>query len=124
MSGVEYLLDTNSVLGVLREDETVFNILRKYNIASRHCAYSPITRIELLGFPNMNSKEEYLILQLLKDMTKLHLVVDVEDIAIDMKRQHRIKLPDAVILATALHHRLQLLTFDKDLAKIFKNKKH
>lgn len=40
----------------------------------------------------------------------------IENTTISLKQQHRIKLPDAIILATASTHQIELLTLDKKLA--------
>lgn len=42
----------------------------------------------------------------------------IKHIAIQIKQKHIIKVPDALIAATAIHHRLPLLSGDKDFAKI------
>ena len=42
----------------------------------------------------------------------------IEDSAIALRRQRRIKLPDAVIAATALTHGLELLTLDEGLSAV------
>jgi len=49
-------------------------------------------------------------------MTHLTINRAIEDKTINLKQQHRIKLPDAIILATALSHQIELLTLDKKLA--------
>jgi len=51
-------------------------------------------------------------------LTYLPIDSTVEDAAISLRRQRRIKLPDAVIAATALTHRLQLLTLDEGLRSV------
>ncbi|WP_084137655.1 PIN domain-containing protein [Moraxella caprae] len=39
----------------------------------------------------------------------------IENKAISLRQHHKIKLPDCIILATALTHDLQLLTLDNGL---------
>ena len=51
MSGVKYLLDTNIIIGLLQRDVVVLDILRDKQIQISECAYSAITRMELLSFP-------------------------------------------------------------------------
>lgn len=43
---------------------------------------------------------------------------DVIECTIAIRRKHKIKLPDALILATAKMHNLQLLTLDEKLQRI------
>ncbi len=82
------------------------------------CAYSAVTRMELLGFPGLSADEETLIHSRLEALTYLPIDSTVEDAAISLRRQRRIKLPNAVIAATALTHRLQLLTLDEGLRSV------
>jgi predicted nucleic acid-binding protein len=49
-------------------------------------------------------------------MTHLSLTPMIEDLTIQIRRQHRLKLPDAIIAASAKAHSLALLTLDKELA--------
>ncbi len=49
-------------------------------------------------------------------MTQISIDRTIEDKTITLKQQHRIKLPDAIILATASYHQIELLTLDKKLA--------
>ena len=50
MSGVKFLLDTNYILGLLKSQPAVLEELALRKIGISECAYSAITRIELLGF--------------------------------------------------------------------------
>lgn len=74
-----------------------------------------ITRIELLGFPGIKPDEDTLIRQRLEKFTCLALGPEVEDMAILLRRTRKVKLPDALIAATALSHGLTLLTLDQGL---------
>ncbi|MDD2712735.1 MAG: PIN domain-containing protein [Simplicispira sp.] len=46
--------------------------------------------------------------------------LSVEDRAIALRRSRRVKLPDALIAATALVHGLQLLTLDAGLQSVMR----
>jgi len=52
MSGIKFLLDTNYILGLLKSQPVVLEELALRQIGIGECAYSAITRIELLGFPD------------------------------------------------------------------------
>ncbi|MEN9434497.1 MAG: hypothetical protein RLZZ422_2086 [Pseudomonadota bacterium] len=82
------------------------------------CAYSAITRMELLGFPSITSTEEQAIRELLDEMHYIALDRAIEDLAIQLRRSTTLKLPDATIAATALLHKLTLLTLDEKLQKV------
>ena len=90
--------------------------LRKIGISE--CAYSAITRIELLGFQEISREEESLIRQKLERLTYLPLSRAIEDVTINLRQTRKIKLPDAVIAATALCAGIELLTLDKQFQSL------
>jgi predicted nucleic acid-binding protein len=115
MSGIKYLLDTNFILGLLKATPEVLAIVRERDLLSSSCAYSAVTRMELLGYPNITSDEERLISDRLSKFIYLSISSEVEDLAIALRRSRKLKLPDALIAATAIHHSLELLTLDQAL---------
>ena len=50
MSGIKYLLDTNFILGLLKATPEVIDIISQHDVLTSNCAYSAITRMELLGY--------------------------------------------------------------------------
>jgi predicted nucleic acid-binding protein len=42
----------------------------------------------------------------------------IEDVAIAVRRTRKVKLPDAIIAATAIHHQVELLTLDVGLQAV------
>ena len=115
MSGVKFLLDTNYILGLLKSQPAVLEELALRKIGISECAYSAITRIELLGFQDISREEESLIRRKLERLTYLPLSRAIEDVTINLRQTRKIKLPDAVIAATALCAGIELLTLDKQL---------
>ena len=121
MSGTEYLLDTNFILGMLKATPTVLDVINRERLMAGQCAYSAITRMELLGFPGITGDEDSLIRSRLSMFTYLPVDVAVEDRAIALRRSRRVKLPDALIAATALTYGLRLLTLDVGLQAVFRD---
>lgn len=119
MSGIDYLLDTNFIPGLLKSNPETLALINDRQIKSHQCAYSAITRMELLGFPGITSAEEFLIQQKLARLTHLAVTASVEDIAIGLRRTRKVKLPDAIIVATALSVGVELITFDRQLQDVF-----
>jgi len=115
MNGIKYLPDTNIIIGLLKGRESAVKALEGISITD--CGYSAITRMELLGFHSITAEEERAIHNLLDRMAHLSLTPLIEDMTIQIRRQHRIKLPDAIIAATAKTHGVTLLTLDKELIK-------
>ncbi len=115
MSGIKYLLDTNFVLGLLKATPEVVHIVTTRDLMASSCAYSAVTRMELLGYSGITDDEEKLISARLSNFTYLSITLEVEDVAIVLRRSRKVKLPDAIIAATARHHNLELLSLDKQL---------
>jgi len=118
MSGNKYLLDTNFILGILKRDPIVLEEVTARQLHVGECSYSAITRMELLGFHRITREEELLIKQKLDHLTCLPLNVSIENVVIDLRQTRKIKLPDAIIAATALCSDIKLLTLDQHLLSL------
>lgn len=118
MNGIKYLLDTNIIIGFYQHNPVILKLLESKQIKSHECAYSSITRMELLSYPAITVKEAQAIASLLARMTYLPITPDIEDKTIEIRRNQQIKLPDSIIAATAQHYQLELLTLDKKLAEL------
>ncbi|KAM3114201.1 type II toxin-antitoxin system VapC family toxin [Phormidesmis sp. 146-33] len=116
MNGVRFLLDTNYVIGLMKQQEAVIKVVSDRAIETKTCAYSFITRIELLGFPGITSEEINGIERTLTQMYYVALTKEIEDCAIALRQNYRLKTPDAIIAATAKCLDLELLTLDQQLA--------
>ena len=115
---VRLLLDTNVVLGLLKNTADIGRLEELQTASSDDCAYSSITRIELLGFHGISENEDGIIRNVLNRFYYLAVTRQIEDIAIDIRRQSKtVKLPDALIMATARAHGIRLVTLDEDLKK-------
>ena len=68
-----------------------------------------------MGWTGIDVAEEILIRDRLFRFAYLSITPAIEDAAIDLRRRRKVKLPDALIAATALVHGLNLLTLDADL---------
>jgi hypothetical protein len=111
-------LDINVVIGVLKEVTPAVERLRSIG-DDTPLAYSAITRMELMGYPDLTDDERAAIESTLATMTYIGLTRAIEDRTIALRRNHRIKLPDAIIAATALESSYRLLTLDDALATVF-----
>ena len=74
--------------------------------------------MELLGFQGITREEETLIRQKLDRLTYLPLTENIENVVIDLRQARKIKLPDAIIAATALCSGIELLTLDQHLLSV------
>jgi predicted nucleic acid-binding protein len=112
MNGNSFLADTNTFISLLNKKPSVQSFLES------DWSFSFITEIELLGKPGIKSDEVKNIRTLLNICQKLVHVEPVNHLTITLKQQYKIKLPDAIIAATAIHYHLPLLTFDKAFQKL------
>ncbi len=69
-----------------------------------------ITRMELLGWYRASTEQLIPVEQFIRLATILPLQENIILKTIQLRQQHQIKLPDAIIAATALEHELKLLT--------------
>ena len=104
--GKRYLIDTNVII-----DFSVNRIPKAGSTLLSKCVdedprISIVTKIELLGFP--------FVTPIVKDLVKASIVIGLTDEivaeTIAIRKQHKIKLPDAIIAATALVSGLILLS--------------
>jgi predicted nucleic acid-binding protein len=125
MSGAElkYLLDTNYILGLLKSDPAVLADISERKISVVQCAYSPITRMELLGFSGITETEDWLIRKRLQALSAISWSLAIEERTIVLRQSRKIKLPDAIIAATALCENIELLTLDQHLKAVFEQHK-
>jgi predicted nucleic acid-binding protein len=59
-----------------------------------------------------------LINAFLADCKIIELDSYIRNITISIRKEYKLKIPDAIITATALYYNLPLFTFDKDFKKI------
>jgi hypothetical protein len=71
---------------------------------------SVITKIEVLGFKTPNQYEESLLINFMQDVTILNLTDEIVVASINIRKNYKTKLPDAIIAATALVHGLTVVT--------------
>ncbi|MFP4100178.1 type II toxin-antitoxin system VapC family toxin [Coleofasciculus sp.] len=105
------LLDTNVVLYFLGGRLT-------NPLPSGQYFVSVITEIELLSYPSLSSDEEVRIRDFLAKITVVELESSIKDLAITFRKQYRLRLPDAIIAATAQVLKATLFTNDVRLANL------
>ena len=118
MSGIKWLLETNVVIGLLKQHTATIALIESHTFDLSKAAVSQITRMELLGFPNLAQKEESAILDLMQNCRILFIDDATEQKAIQLRRTRHCKLPAAIIAVTALVHDLTLLTLDQRLQNL------
>ncbi len=117
MSGIEFLLDTNMVIGLLKGHAAAIALAEQSGFALDKSAVSQITRMELLGFPQLTDEENQTIREFLTTCQVRMLDEQVEARAIQLRRSGTFKLPDAIVAATAITGSLRLLTLDQGMLR-------
>jgi predicted nucleic acid-binding protein len=113
--GKRYLLDTNFVIyflgGILPENALSFS----KEILQQRANLSVISKIELLSWNYSDALQEEKLNSFLSNSTIIHIDDEIINQAISIRKQtKKIKLPDAIIAATALTHTLSLVTRNTD----------
>ena len=111
---MKYLYDTNIFIDYLAEEPAVLPLFSELFLSQNEVIISSIVRIELLSFPELSNEEEAVIADLLMQFERVPLLPQIEDRTIQLRRHHRIKLPDALIAATALHCSACVMTRNLD----------
>lgn len=105
------LLDTNVVLYFLGGRLT-------NSLPSGQYFVSVITEIELLSYPSLSPDEEVQIRNFLTKITVVGIESNIKELAIALRKQYRLRLPDAIIAATAQSLNATLFTNDVRLANL------
>lgn len=106
-----FLIDTNTVIDYL---DNKLPIESNSLIDSVHSQISVITRIELLGWANATEEQTSVLEQFVKTSIVYNLEESVILKVIELRKTISIKLPDAIIAATALQNNLTLITRNKN----------
>jgi len=115
-----YLLDTNSIIYFLQGYKELDMVFDKFVRGTAFPSISIITEIELLSFPKITSKEEKLILELLSNFRIYEVDRNIAEQTIKLRKQYLLKIPDAIIAATALQKGAVLVTRDEEHFKRIK----
>jgi len=103
------LIDTNVWIDALAGRLSPAAFL-KISVQADWAGYSAITRIELFGLPGLKDEEETKISEILKPFVEIAVESAIIDRAIGVRKARRIKVPDAIIAATALVRGCSLIT--------------
>jgi predicted nucleic acid-binding protein len=113
MNGDRIVVDTSLIINLFNGIKEVGEL-----ITGRNLFISIISEIEVLSFPNITAKESELLKSFLSECYIVDIEPAIKDITIEVRSKFKVKLPDAVIAATALYYDLPLFTMDKGFKKI------
>ncbi len=105
MNGNSALLDSNIII-YLSKNELPFTVFDKFD----NLLISVISYMEVLGFKFRNNEEENFVKELI-DLFEVQFIDQaIAEKVIEIRKQNRIRLPDAIIAASAAVNNLCLVT--------------
>ena len=113
MNGNKIFVDTNIILYFLKGEKEVVEM-----ISDKELVISFVTELELLSFPEISADAVKVIKGLLRNCQIININQDIKNLTIRLRKKYKLKLPDAIIGATALFQKLPLITADKQFRKI------
>lgn len=109
---MKIVVDTNIVLYYLG------GRLLEFPPAGNRICLSVVSEIELLSYSKITEAEERRIRQFIAASTIIGISQEVKVSTIEIRRRYKLKLPDAIICATAFALGASLLTNDVLLKKV------
>ena len=113
MNGINLLVDTNILIYLLKAQPEIVEMLNGKNI---FCSF--ISELELQSKKDLKIGETSLIKLLLEDCVVIDITKDIKKRVIELRKSTNLKLPDAIIAATAIEMALPLVTADVGFSKI------
>ncbi len=101
-----YLIDTNIIIYYLEGEQAAISFLRTHR---GKLAISSITWMETLSY-TFTSGEEQVVRTFLQEFRPIEISSPVMELSVEIRRKKKMKLPDAIIAASAVHHDLILVT--------------
>ena len=109
------VLDSNAIIDFLKERPDAFDLTAL--IEQHECFVSVIAKLELLKSPDITLDEEQRIFDFLELIPVLPLNALIENETIALSRATKLKLPDAIIAATAVAIGAEVVTADTHFHK-------
>lgn len=108
MSGTKGLIDSNIIIYLSNGLMEISDLFEKYD----ELLISRITHMEVLGFDFKEESDEELVNILISNFQILEIDEQVGVSTIQVRKKKKIKLPDAIIYATAMENNCELVTAD------------
>ena len=115
--GVRLLLDTNSIIALLSANVQVIKLIENAD----ELYISVINELEFKSFSNISQQDVALFDEFAAGINVIDLIASNQGLkskVIEMRNQYRLKLPDAIIAASAIVNNIVLITADKGFKKV------
>ena len=106
MNGVNFLIDTNIIIYLTKKKLKISDFVK----SGSSLYISSISYMETLGYSFQNQFEEKEVNEFCESFERIFLTKEIEKQTILIRKSNKIKLPDAIIAATALVNNLILVT--------------
>jgi len=98
-----FLLDTNIFIYHMYNHSEVNSFFSTQSLLYSSLKYSFISRIELLSYPKLNRNQSDRIIKMLNSFQKVWTNNEIEDLTIKIRKSKKLKIPDAIIAASAIY---------------------
>jgi predicted nucleic acid-binding protein len=112
VSGNRFLLDTNILLYLIGKKIPV------EALPEGEFSVSFVTELEVLSYPSITPKEKQQLNQFLHDIPVIDITAEIKERTITLRKKYNLRLPDAIIAATALQLDATLVTNDKGFSLV------
>lgn len=117
--GTRYLIDTCAVIKYLQESFPEKGLIFLDSVLDNESQISFITKIELLAWKTQSEENISILKQFIKGSKIIYINDIIINKAIEIRRHSSVKLPDAIIAATAISNDFILISDnDKDFIKL------
>ena len=107
---INAIFDSDILINYSKEEinlDIYFNSYEKIYI-------SVITYMEIFGYEFKNKNEENLLKSIMEKIDTININEDIINKVIEVRKKFKVKLPDAIIFATATYLNVDLITINKD----------
>lgn len=119
MPGNRYLLDTNALVALLQGNQELVELTRQ----AQWLGVSVINVLEFASFDGLSAHDRHLLTQLVTRITVVDVVYSNSELmrnVIALRQTRALKLPDAIVMASAALYQATVLTNDTQLLKLGK----
>jgi tRNA(fMet)-specific endonuclease VapC len=117
MNGIKYFLDTNAIINLLNGN----SYLKKRLNNADWIGISVISQLEFLSYSKISELDKQLFSTFLQRVEVVNLVnshIQLASEIISIRKHNNLKLPDAIIAASAVINNCILVTNDKAFDKV------
>ncbi len=112
MNGSNNLLDTNILLYLVGGE------INERDLPAGNFAISFVTELEVLSYSFISEKDEENIKNLLGEILIVDINKEIKGHTIELRKRYKLKLPDAIVAATAVYLKADLVTNDKEFSRV------